>query len=72
MVVVTHLAQVAAFADNHLLVKKDNGEGFVESDVQTVSENLRESELARMLSGLDSSESALTHAKELLQLSKNS
>ena len=72
VVVVTHLAQVAAFADNHLLVKKDSGEGFVESDVQTVSENLRESELARMLSGLDSSESALTHAKELLQLSKNS
>ena len=72
VIVVTHLAQVAAFADNHLLVKKDSGEGFVESDVQTVSENLRESELARMLSGLDSSESALTHAKELLQLSKNS
>ena len=71
VVVVTHLAQVAAFADNHLVVQKDSGEGFVESDVQNVSDSLRESELARMLSGLQSSDSAISHAKELLQLAKN-
>ena len=71
VVVVTHLAQVAAFADNHLVVQKDSGAGFVESDVQSVSDSLRESELARMLSGLQSSDSAITHAKELLQLAKN-
>jgi len=71
VVVVTHLAQVAAFADNHLVVKKDSGEGFVESDVTSLSPSSRETELARMLSGLDSSDSALTHAKELLELAKN-
>ena len=71
VVVVTHLAQVAAFADNHLVVQKDSGEGFVESDVQSVSDNSRESELARMLSGLQASDSAITHAKELLELAKN-
>ena len=71
VVVVTHLAQVAAFADNHLVVKKDSGEGFVESDVTSLSPGSRETELARMLSGLDSSDSALTHAKELLELAKN-
>lgn len=71
VVVVTHLAQVAAFADNHLVVQKDSGAGFVQSDVQSVTDNLRESELARMLSGLQSSDSAITHAKELLQLAKN-
>jgi len=71
VVVVTHLAQVAAFADNHLVVRKDSGQGFVESDVQAVESSLRESELARMLSGLDSSDSALSHAKELIQLAKN-
>jgi DNA repair protein RecN (Recombination protein N) len=71
VVVVTHLAQVAAFADNHLVVQKASGQGFVESDVQSVQDNLRESELARMLSGLQSSDSAITHAKELLQLAKN-
>jgi DNA repair protein RecN (Recombination protein N) len=71
VVVVTHLAQVAAFADNHLVVQKASGQGFVESDVQSVQDNLRESELARMLSGLQSSDSAITHAKELLELAKN-
>ena len=71
VVVVTHLAQVAAFADNHLVVKKDSGEGFVESDVTSLSLGSRETELARMLSGLQASDSALTHAKELLELAKN-
>lgn len=71
VVVVTHLAQVAAFADNHLVVQKASGQGFVESDVQPVQDSLRESELARMLSGLQSSDSAITHAKELLELAKN-
>ena len=41
-------------------------------DTQSVTEASRESELARMLSGLDSSDSAITHAKELLELAKKS
>ncbi|OJX70923.1 MAG: DNA repair protein RecN [Micrococcales bacterium 73-13] len=68
VVVVTHLAQVAAFATNHLRVEKDTAGGFTQSSVARLSGDAREREMARLLSGLADSESGLAHARELLAL----
>lgn len=68
VLVVTHLAQVAAFADRHLVVTKSTADGVdvvTESDVREVDGEERVRELARMLSGQDS-DTALAHASELL------
>ncbi len=68
VIVVTHLAQVAAFAGNHLRVQKDTSGEFTASSVTRLSGEAREREMARLLSGLDASDSALAHARELLAL----
>jgi DNA repair protein RecN (Recombination protein N) len=68
VIVVTHLAQVAAFADNHLSVIKQTADGFTSSDVKNLVGEDRVTELARMLSGLQDSDSARGHASELLEL----
>ncbi|HEY0214801.1 MAG TPA: DNA repair protein RecN, partial [Cellulomonas sp.] len=69
VLVVTHLAQVAAFADRHLVVTKSRaggGEVVTASDVREVTGEARLRELARMLSGQDESDTARAHAAELL------
>lgn len=63
---VTHLAQVAAAADRHLLVAKRVQEGRTQSLVQTIDGEVRVRELARMLGGNDRSDASLAHARELL------
>lgn len=69
VVVVTHLPQVAAYADRHLVVDKaQETTGFTHSDVRIVSDEQRVSELARMLAGLDSTETGRAHAEELLSV----
>ena len=70
VIVVTHLAQVAAFADRHLVVARQDasGDAVTESDVVPVDGPARVRELARMLSGQEDSEAARTHAAELLEL----
>ena len=70
MIVVTHLAQVAAFAGNHLVVEKDSDGQVTESSVRRVDEADRAAEMARLLSGLSDSESGLAHARELLELAR--
>jgi DNA repair protein RecN (Recombination protein N) len=68
VVVVTHLAQVAAFADTHLVVDKspDTGAGVTATDIRSVQDEDRVRELARMLSGLADSDTGQAHARELL------
>ncbi|MDQ3405513.1 MAG: DNA repair protein RecN [Actinomycetota bacterium] len=68
VIVVTHLAQVAAFADRHLIVDKSAKGGVTRSDVRTLDEKTRVIELARMLAGMDSTETGRAHALELLAL----
>ncbi len=68
VVVVTHLAQVAAFADRHYVVAKADDGQVTTSGVRLVSDTERAAELARMMAGLETSESALAHAGELLEL----
>ncbi len=72
VLVVTHLAQVAAFADTHLVVTKSTAGGVdvvTESDVTAVVGEDRVRELARMLAGQEDSQAARAHAAELLALS---
>ena len=67
VIVVTHLPQVAAFANNHLRVLKSTEGEITESSIQQLDEEQRVEELTRMLSGLTESESGLAHARELLK-----
>lgn len=67
VIAVTHLAQVAAFAGNHLTVVKGNDGAVTASSVRRLEGAEREAEMARLLSGLSDSDAALTHARELLE-----
>lgn len=66
VIVVTHLPQVAAFADTHLVVDKSDTRGVVNSGVRSLTDDQRVIELARMLAGLDDTETGRAHAEELL------
>jgi DNA repair protein RecN (Recombination protein N) len=67
VIVVTHLAQVAAYANNHLLVVKDTDGQVTTSSVAVLEGENRVRELARMLGGMEDSHTALSHARELLE-----
>ncbi|MFD8196858.1 DNA repair protein RecN [Streptomyces wuyuanensis] len=66
VVVVTHLPQVAAFADRQLLVEKTNDGSVTRSGVTVLEGEDRVRELSRMLAGQEDSETARAHAEELL------
>lgn len=70
VIVVTHLPQVAAWADRHFVVAKDSDGQIVASGVTELTDQGRVGEIARMLAGLDESLSAQEHASELLALRK--
>ncbi|WP_460460047.1 DNA repair protein RecN [Angustibacter peucedani] len=65
VVVVTHLPQVAAYADRHLLVVKADDGAVTESGVRALDDGERVAELARMLAGQEDSGTARAHAQEL-------
>ncbi|MFJ6216084.1 DNA repair protein RecN [Streptomyces sp. NPDC092296] len=66
VVVVTHLPQVAAFADRHLVVEKTSDGTVTRSGVKVLDDAGRVRELSRMLAGLEDSELGRAHAEELL------
>ena len=66
VIVVTHLPQVAAFADNHLLVERADDGSVTSSGVSRLDRPGRVRELSRMLAGLEDSELGQAHAEELL------
>jgi DNA repair protein RecN (Recombination protein N) len=66
VLVVTHLAQVAAFADTHHVVEKRELGGRTVTSVRTVEAEERVAEVARMLAG-SASEAGLAHARELMR-----
>ncbi len=66
VIVVTHLPQVAAYADRHLVVDKQRGKTVTHSRVRTLPDDERIAELARMLAGLDDTDTGRAHAEELL------
>jgi DNA repair protein RecN (Recombination protein N) len=68
VIVVTHLPQVAAFADRHVVVEKSDDGTITTSGMRVLEDQDRVRELARMLAGLEGSDSAAAHAQELLDL----
>ncbi|OEU98431.1 DNA repair protein RecN [Streptomyces qinglanensis] len=70
VVVVTHLPQVAAFADRHLVVQKTDDGSVTRSGVRVMEGEERVRELSRMLAGQEDSELARAHAEELLEVAR--
>jgi len=66
VIVVTHLPQVAAFADTHLVVEKSDTGAVISSGITRLDDDGRVRELSRMLAGLEDSEFGRAHAGELL------
>lgn len=64
---VTHLAQVASCAHHHFEVSKKEQSGITRSDIKALSDEQRVQEVARMLGGLNISETTLKHAEEMLR-----
>jgi DNA repair protein RecN (Recombination protein N) len=66
VLVVTHLPQVAAFADRHVVVSKSSDGRVTTSGLEVLDDAGRVRELSRMLAGMEASETAMAHAQELL------
>jgi DNA repair protein RecN (Recombination protein N) len=69
VLVITHLPQVAAQAAQHLQVSKTQANGATLSHIQPLSQNERVEEIARMLGGIQITETTREHAKEMLKIS---
>jgi DNA repair protein RecN (Recombination protein N) len=72
VLVVTHLPQVAAYADRHVVVEKSSDGSVTTSGLTLLDAAGRERELSRMFAGMDDSETALAHARELLEAAGHS
>jgi DNA repair protein RecN (Recombination protein N) len=72
VLVVTHLPQVAAYADRHVVVHKASDGSVTTSGLTVLDDDERERELSRMLAGLEESDSARAHARELLEAAAGS
>ena len=70
MLVVTHLPQVAAFADQHVVVRKASDGSVTTSGLEVLGVTARVQELSRMLAGLEESDTAMAHAEELLEVAR--
>ncbi|MBF0188429.1 MAG: DNA repair protein RecN [Magnetococcales bacterium] len=68
---ITHLPQVAACADQHLLVEKHSSDINTRTSISHLNEQERTEEVARMLAGHETTESARTNARELMELSRS-
>ncbi|MGH3353813.1 MAG: DNA repair protein RecN [Nocardioides sp.] len=71
VLVVTHLPQVAAFADHHVAVEKTSDGVVTSSGLSVLDDESRERELSRMLAGLTASDTAIAHARELLEVARS-
>jgi DNA repair protein RecN (Recombination protein N) len=69
---ITHLHQVAAQGDHHLLVEKRSGQDKTQTQVRKLGHEQRRQEIARMLGGVKITDQTLAHAEELLQLAQQS
>ncbi len=67
---VTHLPQIAAFADQHFLVEKLERQGTTKTSVRLLNDEERTEEVARMLSGAKLTDTSLRHAEQMLKTSR--
>ena len=70
VLVVTHLPQVAAYADRHVVVQKSSDGSVTTSGLTVLDDAERVRELSRMLAGVEESDSGLAHARELLEAAR--
>ena len=70
VVCITHLPQIAAFADQHFLIEKAEKGGRTRTSVRRMEEGERTQEIARMLSGAKLTQSSVEHARSLLKSSR--
>jgi DNA repair protein RecN (Recombination protein N) len=70
VVCITHLPQIAAFADQHFLIEKSDKDGRTRTSVRRMEEAERVQEIARMLSGAKLTETSLEHSRNLLESSR--
>ncbi|WP_295162717.1 DNA repair protein RecN [uncultured Brachyspira sp.] len=68
---VTHLAQIAIYANTHFKVTKNEGEDTVTSTIEELDDNMRVNEIARMITGKEITEASIKHAEELLKHAKS-
>lgn len=68
---VTHLPQIAAIADNHLLISKNEDKGETVTEVREIKDNERVKEIARIIGGVSVTELTLKNAEETLRLAQN-
>ena len=71
VLVVTHLPQVAAYADRHVVVEKSSDGSVTTSGLTVLDDAARVRELSRMLAGVEESDSGLAHARELLDAARS-
>jgi len=67
---VTHLPQIAAFADQHFLVEKSESQGRTRTQIRQMKDEERTGEIARMISGATVTETSLKHAEQMLKASR--
>ena len=67
---ITHLPQIAAFADSHLLIEKSERGGRTRTGVRTMADGERIEEIARMLSGASLTEASRVHARQMVEASR--
>ena len=72
VICITHLPQVASFADHHLVVRKTSQRGRTTTEIAELSKKERKEELARMLGGPELTRKSLDNASELLELASSS
>ena len=70
VVCITHLPQIAAFADQHFAIEKQEKGGRTRTTIRRMDEDERAREVARMLSGAKLTETSLEHARQLLKSSR--
>ena len=64
---VTHLPQIASFADHHLLIEKRESDGRTRTSIRQLDAKERKEEIARMLSGAKLTDASLKHAEQMLK-----
>jgi DNA repair protein RecN (Recombination protein N) len=64
---ITHLPQIASFADHHLVIEKRESAGRTRTSIRTLAEEERTEEIARMLSGAQITQASLKNAEQLLK-----
>ena len=70
MICVTHSAQIAAFANYHYFIKKNEIDGRAETSISILNENERIDELARIIGGIDLTKNQFAAARELIEQSR--